>query len=80
MANLIDTSVNGDLRVTGKIYGTGNATLAEDANLAIPPLGVGDSVGSAGDFFIYYGSGKNLPDNVNNFNIHTTVTHYNGTT
>ena len=80
MANLIDTSVNGDLRVTGKIYGTGNATLVEDANLAIPPLGVGDSVGSAGDFFIYYGSGKNLPDNVNNFNIHTTVTHYNGTT
>ena len=80
MAQLNDTMVQGDLRVTGKIYGTGNATLVEDANLAIPPLGVGDSVGSAGDFFIYYGSGKNLPDNVNNFNIHTTVTHYNGTT
>ena len=80
MAQLNDTMVQGDLRVTGKIYGTENAIRVENANLAIPPLGVGDSVGSTGDFFIYYGSGKNLPDNVNNFIIHTTVTHYNGTT
>ena len=80
MAQLNDTMVQGDLRVTGKIYGTGNAIRVEDANLAIPPLGVGDYVGSTGDFFIGSGSGKNLPDNVNNFNIHTTVTHYNGTT
>ena len=80
MAQLNDTMVQGDLRVTGKIYGTGNAIRVEDANLAIPPLGVGDSVGSTGDFFISSGSGKNLPNTVDNFDIHTTVTHYASTT
>ncbi len=80
MAQLNDTMVQGDLRVTGKIYGTGNAIRVEDANLAIPPLGVGDSVGSTGDFFMSSGSGKNLPNTVDNFNIHTTVTHYASTT
>ena len=80
MANLVDTSVNGDLRVTGKIYGTVNAVTVNTANLAIPPLGNGDNVGSTGDFFVASGSGKNLPDTSNNFNIHTTVTHFTGTT
>lgn len=80
MAQLNDTMVQGDLRVTGKIYGTENAIRVEDANLAIPPLGVGDSVGSTGDFFISSGSGKNLPNTVDNFDIHTTVTHYASTT
>lgn len=80
MAQLNDTMVQGSLRVTGKIYGTENAIRVEDANLAIPPLGVGDSVGSTGDFFISSGSGKNLPNTVDNFDIHTTVTHYASTT
>ena len=80
MAQLNDTMVQGDLRVTGKIYGTDNAIHLDDANLAIPTLGAGDNVGSAGDFFIGSGSGKNLPDTTNNFNIHTTVTHLTGTT
>ena len=80
MAQLNDTMVQGDLRVTGKIYGTDNAIRVEDANLAIPPLGVGNSVGSTGDFFISSGSGKNLPNTVDNFDIHTTVTHYASTT
>lgn len=80
MAQLNDTMVQGSLRVTGKIYGTGNAIRVEDANLAIPPLGVGDSVGSTGDFFMSSGSGKNLPNTVDNFDIHTTVTHYASTT
>lgn len=80
MAQLNDTMVQGDLRVTGKIYGTDNAIRLGNANLAIPPLGDGDQVGSTGDFFIDSGSGKNLPDTTNNFNIHTTVTHFNGTT
>lgn len=79
MAQLNDTMVQGDLRVTGKIYGTDNAIRLENANLAIPPLGNGEYVGSAGDFFIGSGSGKNLPDTSNNFNIHTTVTHFSGT-
>ena len=79
MAQLNDTMVQGDLRVTGKIYGTDNAIRLENANLAIPPLGNGESVGSTGDFFIGSGSGKNLPDTSNNFNIHTTVTHFSGT-
>ena len=57
-----------------------NAIRVEDANLAIPPLGDGDSVGSTGDFFISSGSGKNLPNTVDNFDIHTTVTHYTSTT
>lgn len=80
MAQLNDTMVQGDLRVTGKIYGTDNAMRLENADLAIPPLGAGDYVGSTGDFFIGSGSGKNLPDTTNNFNIHTTVTHFTGTT
>lgn len=80
MAQLNDTMVQGSLRVTGKIYGTGNAIRVEDANLAIPPLGVGDYVGSTGDFFISAESGKNLPNTVDNFDIHTTVTHYSSTT
>lgn len=79
MAQLNDTMVQGDLRVTGKIYGTDNAIHLENANLAIPPLGVGDYVGSTGDFFIGSGSGKNLPNTSDNFNIHTTVTHFTGT-
>lgn len=79
MAQLNDTMVQGDLRVTGKIYGTDNAIRLENANLAIPPLGNGEYVGSTGDFFIGSGSGKNLPDTSNNFNIHTTVTHFSGT-
>lgn len=80
MANLVDTSVNGDLRVTGKVYGTANAVRVNTANLAIPPLGNGDQVGSTGDFFLDSGSGKGLPNTTDNFNIHTTVTHFNGTT
>jgi hypothetical protein len=80
MAQLNDTMVQGDLRVTGKIYGTDNAIRLENANLAIPTLGAGDYVGSTGDFFIPSGSGKNLPITTNNFNIHTTVTHLTGTT
>jgi len=80
MAQLNDTMVQGDLRVTGKIYGTDNAIHLENANLAIPMLGNGDYVGSSGDFFIGSGSGKNLPDTTNNFNIHTTVAHFSGTT
>ena len=79
MAQLNDTMVQGDLRVTGKIYGTNNVIHLENANLAIPPIGVGDYAGSTGDFFIGAGGGKNLPDTTNNFNIHTTVTHFTGT-
>lgn len=79
MAQLNDTMVQGDLRVTGKIYGTDNAIRLENANLAIPPLGNGEYVGSTGDFFIGSGSGKNLPNTSDNFNIHTTVTHFSGT-
>ena len=80
MANLVDTSVNGDLRVTGKVYGTANAVRVNTANLAIPPLDNGDQVGSTGDFFVDSGSGKGLPNTTDNFNIHTTVTHFSGTT
>lgn len=80
MAQLNDTMVQGDLRVTGKIYGTANAIRLDNANLAIPPISNDDYVGSTGDFFIENGSGKNLPDNSHNFNIHTTVTHFSGTT
>lgn len=80
MANLVDTSVNGDLRVTGKIYGTVNAVNVNDANLAVPAVGTGDYVGSTGDYFVGSGSGRNLPDTTNNFNIHATVTHYTSTT
>lgn len=79
MAQLNDTMVQGDLRVTGKVYGTDNAIHLENANLAIPMIGNGDYVGSSGDFFIGSGSGKNLPDTTNNFNIHTTVAHFTGT-
>jgi hypothetical protein len=79
MAQLNDTMVQGDLRVTGKVYGTDNVIYLQDANLAIPPLGIGYLVGSTGDFFIGSGIEKNLPDTTNNFNIHTTVTHFNGT-
>ena len=80
MANLTDTGVNGDLRVTGKIYGTVNAVNVNDANLAVPAVGTGDYVGSTGDYFVGSGSGRNLPDTTNNFNIHATVTHYTSTT
>jgi hypothetical protein len=79
MAQLNDTMVQGDLRVTGKIYGTDNVIRLDNANLAIPTLGAGDNVGSTGDFYISSGSEKNLPDTTNNFNIHTTVTHSTGT-
>ena len=80
MAQLNDTMVQGDLRTTGAIYGTFAAVNVDNANLAIPMLTLGDNVGSTGDFFIGSGSGKNLPNTSDNFNIHTTVTHFTGTT
>ena len=80
MAQLNDTMVQGDLRTTGTIYGTFTAVNVDNANLAIPMLTLGDNVGSTGDFFIGSGSGKNLPNTTDNFNIHTTVTHFTGTT
>ena len=38
-----------------------NAIHVEDANLAIPPLGDGDSVGSTGDFLYLPGPERTCP-------------------
>ena len=80
MAQLNDTMVQGDLRVTGKVYGYQNAMVIANANNAVPPVGVEDNISSAADYSIGSGAGKNLPTTDLDYNIHTVVTHFTGTT
>ena len=76
MAQLNDTLVQGDLRVTGTMYGTQSATVVSNANLAVPPISTTSNTSTVGDYSVYYGANKYLPDSTNNYNIHTVATNF----
>ena len=76
MAQLNDTMVQGDLRVTGTMYGTQSATVVSNANLAVPPISTTSNTSTVGDYSVYYGANKYLPDSTNNYNVHTVVTNF----
>ena len=76
MAQLNDTLVQGDLRVTGTMYGTQSATVVSNANLAVPPISTTSNTSTVGDYSVYYGANKYLPDSTNNYSIHTVATNF----
>ncbi len=80
MANLNNTLVQGDLRVTGTMYGTQSATVVSNANLAVPPISTTSNTSTVGDYSVYYGANKYLPDSTNNYSIHTVATNFGSST